>query len=106
MWYVYCENRKEASVISASATLRLKNLVNVLGEANISWKKMFSTVDPHYADMNRDEIISSVFSTSNRDDLFVALETVKGMYGSKLNGKLLEKFKEVCNAFGIDFDEL
>ena len=30
-WYAYCEDRKDASTISASGLLRLKNLVNVLG---------------------------------------------------------------------------
>jgi hypothetical protein len=106
-WYSYCENRKDASIISGSALLRLKNLVNALGSADHSWTKMFSTVDPNYADMSRDEIINRVFSTSNRDDLGVALETVKHMYGSKWNDeRFLKKFKDVCNAFGFDFEEL
>src|SRR6266404_4780045 len=33
-WYGYCENRREASGISANAVLRLKNLVNALGYAD------------------------------------------------------------------------
>ena len=106
-WYDYCENRKDASTVSSSGLLRLKNLVNALGYADHSWKKMFSTVDPNYADMSRDEIINRVFSTSNRDDLVVALETVKNMYGSKWSDeRLLQKFKAVCNAFGFEFDDL
>jgi hypothetical protein len=106
-WYSYCVNRKEVSGISASALLRLKNLVNQLGYADHSWKKMFSTVDPNYANMSRDEIINSVFLTSNREDLLVALETVKNMYASKWSDPhLLQKFQLVCNAFGIGFDEL
>ena len=106
-WYSYCENRKDASGISGSALLRLKNLVNAMGSADHSWKKMFSTVDPSYTDMSRDEIINRVFSTSNRADLEVALETVKNMFGSKWNDeRFLKKFKGVCNAFGFDFDEL
>ncbi|MGO9261041.1 MAG: HNH endonuclease [Bryobacteraceae bacterium] len=106
-WYGYCENRKDASTISASGLLRLKNLVNALGLADHGWKKMFSTLDPNYADMSRDEIINRVFSTSNRDDLAVALETVKNMYGSKWNDeRLLAKFKAVCNAFGFEFEDL
>lgn len=106
-WYAYCENRKDAFPVGASALLRLKNLVNDLGSADHSWKKMFSTVDPGYKEMSRDEIMNRVFSTSNRDDLAVALQTVKSMYGSKWeDNRLLHKFKVVCNAFGFDFDEL
>jgi hypothetical protein len=68
---------------------------------------MFSTVDPNYASLNRDEIINRVFSTSNHDDLVAALSTVKSMYGSKWSDPpLLEKFSTVCNAFGIGVDEL
>jgi len=106
-WYSYCENRKEGSGISANALLKLKNLVHSLGSADHSWKKMFSTVDSNYAEMSREDIINSVFSTSNRDDLIVALETVKGMYISKWSDPpLLAKFQVVCNAFGIGYDEL
>ena len=57
--------------------------------------------------MSREDIINRVFSTSNRADLVVALETVKNMYSSKWSEPaLLDKFKLVCNAFGIDYDEL
>jgi len=106
-WYSYCENRRETSGVSASALLRLKNLVNALGYADHSWKKMFSTVDPNYAEMSRDEIINRVFATTNRDDLLVALDTVKNMYSSKWSEPLLlQKFQLVCNAFGIGLDEL
>jgi hypothetical protein len=106
-WYEYCANRKDASTISGSGLLRLKNLVNALGYADHSWKKMFATVDPNYANLSRDEIINRVFSTSNRDDLAVALETVKNMYGSKwTEERLLEKFKAVCYAFGVEFEDL
>lgn len=102
-WYSYCENRKEGSGISANALLKLKNLIHSLGSADHSWKKMFSTVDPNYADMSREDIINRVFSTSNRDDLVVALETVKSMYSSKWSDSpLLHKFQVVCNAFGMD----
>lgn len=106
-WYKYCENRKAASIISGSALLRLKNLVNELGLAEHSWKKMFSTIDPEYEGLNRDEIMNRVFSTTNRDDLTVALATVQGMYGGKWNDeRLLQKFKAVCYAFGIDFEDV
>ena len=94
-------------MIGASGLLRLKNLLNELGYADHSWKKMFSTVDPAYNELSRDEIMNRVFSTSNRDDLAVALETVKQMYSSKWSDdRLLQKFKVVCNAFGFDYDEL
>jgi hypothetical protein len=105
-WYSYSEKRKEGSGISANALLRLKNLVNSLGYADHSWKKMFSMVDPNYGSMIRDDIINRIFSTSNRDDLVVALETVKNMYASKWSDPpLLHKFQIVCNAFGIEYDE-
>ena len=106
-WYAYCEGRKDASMSSGTSLLRLKNLVNELGSADHSWKKMFSTVDPAYKDLSRDEIMNRVFSTSNRDDIAVALETVEHMYDSKWSDdRLLQKFKTVCNAFGFDCDDL
>lgn len=99
-WYSDCENRKEGSGVSENALLKLKNLVH-------SWRKMFSTVNPEYADMSREDIISRIFSTSNRDDLAVALETVKNINRSKWSDPhLLHKFQVVCNAFGIGYDEL
>ncbi|MGA2119351.1 MAG: hypothetical protein ABSH56_31960 [Bryobacteraceae bacterium] len=101
------QNRKDGSVIASSARLKLKNLVHSLGAADYSWKRMFSTVDPNYAEMNREDIIDRVFSTSNRDDLAAALETVKNMYGSRWSDpSLVQKFQQVCNAFGIGYDEL
>lgn len=107
-WYAYCEARKDASAIGASALLRLKNLVNDLGLADHSWKKMFSTIDPNYAGMSRDEIVKRVFSTSNREDLEVALETFKSMYRSQwsVDRRLEQRFKAVYNAFGFEFEEL
>ncbi len=106
-WYAYCDKRKEGSSIGANALLRLQNLVNSLGLADHSWKKMFALVDPRYANMSRDQIINHVFSTSNRDDLAAALDTVKNMYGSKWDDPdLLRKFKLVCNAFGFEYEEL
>jgi formate-dependent nitrite reductase cytochrome c552 subunit len=106
-WYSYCEKRKEGSNIGANALLKLKNLVHSLGSADYSWKRMFATLDPNYEEMSREDIINRVFSTSNRDDLVAALETVKNMYGSQLSDpRLLQKFQAVCNAFGIGYDEL
>jgi len=106
-WYSYCESRKEGSNISANALLKLKNLVRSLGLADYSWQKTFSTIDPMYSNMPREEMIQRIFATSNRDDLLTALETVRQMYGSKLaDPSSLEKFNGVCNAFGIGFEEL
>jgi len=68
-WYGYCENRKDGSGVGAYALLKLKNLVHSLGSADHSWKKMFSTVDPNYGAMSREDIINRIFSTSNRNQL-------------------------------------
>jgi formate-dependent nitrite reductase cytochrome c552 subunit len=106
-WYDYCQNRKDGSNISVNALLKLKNLIRPLGLADHSWAKTFATVDPSYGDMTREEILDRIFSTSNRDDLITALDTIQGMYSSKfVDGEILNKFKKVCNAFGIDYDEL
>ncbi|HOE63823.1 MAG TPA: hypothetical protein PKW18_11845 [Candidatus Sumerlaeota bacterium] len=106
-WYNYCQCRKDGSNISINALLKLKNLVRLLGLADHSWSKTFGTIDPSYKQMSPDEIIDRVFSTSNRDDLTTYLDTIRGMYASKLNDiSILDKFKKVCNAFGIDYDEL
>ena len=106
-WYEYCENRKEGANISPNALLKIKNFVRSLGYAEYSWKSTFAILDPSYGEMSREEIVNRVFSTSNRDELVTALETVKNMYGRYLIiEKILEKFKIVCNSFGIDYDEL
>jgi hypothetical protein len=106
-WYDYCKSRKEGSNISANALLKLKNFIRPLGLADYAWNKTFGTIDPLYENMTREEIINRVFSTSNRDDLVTALDTIRGMYASKFwDNTLVSKFKMVCNAFGIDYDEL
>jgi formate-dependent nitrite reductase cytochrome c552 subunit len=106
-WYDYCQNRKDGSNISGNAILKLKNFIRPLGLADHSWAKTFATIDPLYKDMTREEIIDRIFSTSNRDDLITALDTIKGMYSSKfVNDEIVDKFKNVCNAFGIDYNEL
>jgi hypothetical protein len=93
--------------VPSNALLKLKNLVNSLGDADHSWKKMFGTMDLSYSNMSRNEIMDKVFSTSDRDQLVMALETVKSMYGSKWGDPLkLQKFKTVCGAFGIRYEEL
>lgn len=106
-WYVYCETRKEGSNVSANAILRMKNFQRMMGFADISWKRTFSTLDPAYGDMSPNEIIDHVFSTTNPDDLETYLETVKYMYRSKLNKESnLQKFTQLCAAFGIDPEKL
>ena len=91
----------------ANALLKLKNFIYPLGYADYSWKKIFSNIDPSYGEMSREKIISHYFSTSNRDAIKIGLETVKSMYTKALSDKnILEKFKTVCNAFGIDYEEL
>ena len=106
-WYDYCQNRKEGSNISRNALLKLKNFIRPLGLADHSWAKTFATIDSSYKDMSREEIIDRIFSTSNRDDLVTALDTIQGMYASKfVDDKIVNKFIKVCNAFGIDYIEL
>jgi len=106
-WYAYCEGRKELSNVGVNALLKLKNFIHSRGYADHSWNKMFSLIDPSYGELSREEIIDSYFSTSNRDDLITGLETVKNMYPTALTDpNVLDKFKTVCFAFGINYDEL
>jgi hypothetical protein len=106
-WYEYCERRRDGSNISPNALLKLKNFVRAIGLAQYGWSKTFAAIDPAYKDMNRDEIIDHVFATSNRDDLVTYLETVKYMYQvSPHNEDVQRRFVAVCNAFGVDYEEL
>lgn len=106
-WYDYCEARKENSNVSANAVLKMKNFQRVIGYADISWKRTFSTLDLAYGEMSPNEIIDHVFSTSNPDDLETYLESVKNMYRSKLvNTENMKKFIDLCAAFGVDPDNL
>jgi hypothetical protein len=85
----------------------MKNFTRSMGFADISWKRTFSTLDPAYGNMARNEIIDRVFSTTNPDDLETYLETVKNMYQSKLTNETnRKKFNQLCAAFGIDPDML
>ena len=106
-WYAYCEARKVGSNVSANAVLKMKNFQRSMGYADISWRRTFSSIDPSYGKMSPNEIIDRVFSTTNPDDLATYLETVKNMYRSKLvKEENLKKFKQVCAAFGVDYDIL
>jgi len=106
-WYEYCEKRKEGSNISPNAVLKVKNFVRSVGFPQYGWAKTFSSLNPSYKNLTRDEIIDRVFSTTNRDDIVTYLETMKHMYQNILEDENnLKKFKELCNAFGVDYDEL
>ncbi len=78
-----------------------------MGFAQYGWAKTFSALDPAYKNLTVDEIINRVFSTTNRDDIVTYLETMKHMYQNVLmDEKNLMKFKNLCNTFGVDYDEL
>lgn len=107
IWYTYCEKRKEGSNVGPNAILKVKNFVRSVGFAQYGWAKTFSGLDASYGELTVDQIIERVFSTTNRDDLLCYLETMKHMYQNVLrNEENLKKFKRLCNAFGIDYDEL
>jgi len=108
-WYEYVERRKESLGRNfGSARLKVKNFVSnrPLGEyATHSWAKTFSSLDPKYKEMTVREIIDSVFSATNPEDLKTCLETVKTMYSAALRKpEVKQEFREICNAFGFDFD--
>jgi len=106
-WYAYCEARKAGSNVSTNAILKMKNFQRSMAFADISWRRTFSSLDSSYGKMSPNEIIDQVFSTTNPDDLTTYLETVKNMYRSKLvKEENLKKFKQVCAAFGVDYDNL
>ena len=53
------------------------------------------------------DIIEMVFSTSNRDDIITYLTAMKYMYRMALQNKsTLQRFVDVCSAFGVDYDQL
>jgi len=106
-WYEYCEKRKEGANINPNAVLKVKNFVRSVGYAKYGWSKTFSAINIQYENLTVDEIINRVFSTTNRDDIITNLETMKNMYQNVLTSdKNCNKFKNLCNAFGIDYDEL
>lgn len=107
MWYAYCEKRKEGINVSANAKLKMKNFQRSVGWPVDGWAKTFSSINPSYAKFTVNDIIDRVFSTSNPDDLLTYLETVKHMYRNVLiDEKNFKKFKNLCNSFGINYDDL
>jgi len=107
IWYSYCDGRKEGMDISATAKLKMKNFRRAVGWPADGWAKTFKSIDPSYGDLTVNDIIDRIFSTTNPDELITYLETVKQMYGNVLKyEEALKKFKDVCNAFGIDYDQL
>lgn len=107
-WYEYCEKRKQSLGRNLGiAKLKVKNFDRSLGMygASYGWAKTFASLDQNYRNLTKDEIIDRVFSTSNPDDLKTFLETMKNMYAKALKNKAVqERFREVCNAFGFDYD--
>ena len=108
-WYEYVEQRKQSFGINlGDAKLKVKNFVVArpfTQWANPSWAKMFKSLDPSYEKMNVSDIIDRVFSTSNQASLKCYLETMKNMYSrALLEEENKKQFKEICNAFGFDFD--
>lgn len=113
-WYEYCDKRKQnlgdlkfdGSRMSIGK-LKLKNFDRILGgiSATCGWKKTFASMHEDYKDLTKDEIIDRVFSTTNPDELKTLLETVKYMYSNALRDESVrESFRDVCNAFGFDFN--
>lgn len=107
-WYEYCEKRKEGLNISSTAILKVKNFYRSVGSPQYGWKKTFVFLSPEIKDMTADEIIERVFSSSNRDEIVTSLVAMKYMFGisNRSNEKVLQKFKNLCYSFGVDFDEL
>ncbi len=106
-WSDYCKNRKEKSGINPIAVLKVKNFRNSVGLPRIGWQKTFSALDSEYNNLTVDEIINRVFLTRNRDEIVTYLEAIKNMYTDVLaDEKNLEKFTKLCNAFGVDYNEL
>ncbi len=107
-WYEYCEKRKEGLNISSTAILKVKNFYRSVGLPQYGWKKTFSFLGPEVKDMTADEIIERVFSSSNRDEIVSNLEAMKYMFGISIhsNENVLQKFKNLCYSFGVDYNEL
>jgi hypothetical protein len=106
-WYDYCEQRKDTSTASPNAILKMLNFVRSVGLPQHSWSRTFAVVHPEYADMAKTEMVQCLFRTTNPDELSELLETVKNMYADQMAvPQHCEKFVRVCNAFGIDYDDL
>jgi len=113
IWYAYCDQRKESTTPSEPhAVAKLIAFIQFLESDGYlpsrGWKRTFAVIHPEYAELrNKLEMAERLFSTSNRADLVTYLEAVKGMYAERIGRfGIEEKFVRVCNAFGIDYDEL
>lgn len=107
IWYTYCESRRESINVSATATLKMKNFRRAVGWPADGWAKTFKSIDPSYEKLTVNDIIDRIFSTTNPDELLTYLETVKQMYRNRLKfEETLKIFKNVCNAFGVKYDQL
>jgi hypothetical protein len=106
-WYERVEAIRQGFNPDANAVQKLKNFVQLMGFAKVAWSKSFTSVVPSCGDMKRNEIIDRVFSTNNPIELETRLSTVKYMYPAQLSDEEnLKKFKDVCTAFGIEYDDL
>lgn len=64
-WYEYCDDRRQHFDRDFGvARLKVKNFVRSLGSfgATYGWRKTFVSLDEHYGNLTRDEIIDRVFS--------------------------------------------
>lgn len=106
-WYERVEAIKQGFNPNANAVQKLKNFVQFMGFAKVAWSKSFTSVDPSCREMKRNDIIDRVFSTNNAIELETRLSTVKYMYPEQLSDEEnLRKFREVCTAFGLEYDDL
>ena len=108
------KRKKRASLTpNEHAVLKLSSFIRALeGESknnlpSVSWIKTFGSIDPECKKLTKKDIIPRIFSTSNRKRLITYLDAVKGMYAVPMKRKdVREKFSRVCEAFGIDINEL
>lgn len=108
-WYEYCENRREFGAFNdfSEGRLKIRELARRFEYPTFGWKKTFGCVDKEYENMNRDEIIDRLFSTSNRNKIKVYLENVYMMYKNYHDYQaFIEKFSNVCEYFGFDAKEI
>lgn len=73
----------------------------------VSWKRTFSPLDPECANLTKKDMIRRLFSNAGHDTLVLYLGAVKGMYAKQMRRRdVRTKFTAVCQAFGVDCDEL
>jgi hypothetical protein len=111
IWFSYCDQRKHTDAAEPRAVAKLIAFVQFLESdghlPSRSWRRTFEVFHAEYATMNKLDMATRLFSTTNRADLIAYLEAVKGMYATLFNNVGVEqKFVSVCNAFGICYEEL